>query len=70
MLGYAQSWLLVRYLMKDQDTLPRFRNYLQAIAKRTRPDHRLDDAQAHLGDLDHLDRDLRRYAVRIQLSLR
>ncbi|MGO9597378.1 MAG: DUF1570 domain-containing protein [Isosphaeraceae bacterium] len=70
MLGYAQSWLLVHYLMKDQDTLPRFRNYLQAIAKRTRPDHRLEDAQAHLGDLDHLDRDLRRYAVRIQLSLR
>jgi hypothetical protein len=69
-LGYAQSWLLVHYLMKDQDTLPRFRNYLQAIAKRTTPDHRLEDAQAHLGDLDHLDRDLRRYAVRIQLSLR
>ena len=70
MLGYAQSWLLVHYLMKDQEMLPRFRNYLQAIAKRTRPNRRLEDAQAHLGDLDRLDRDLRRYAVRIQLSLR
>jgi hypothetical protein len=56
--------------MKDQDALPRFRLYLQAIAKRNKPDHRLEDAQAHLGDLDQLDRDLRQYAVRIQLSVR
>jgi len=70
MLGYAQSWLLVYYLIKEPAALPRFRQYLQAIAPRVKPDRRIEDAQAHLGDLDQLDQELRRYAIRLQLSLR
>ena len=70
MLAYAQSWLLVHYLMRDPVALPRFRQYLQAIAPRTKSDRRIEDAQTHLGDLDRLDQDLRRYAIRLQLSLR
>ena len=70
MLGYAQSWLLVHYLIKEPAALPRFRQYLQAIAPRVKSDRRIEDAQAHLGDLDRLDQELRRYAIRLQLSLR
>ena len=70
MLGYAQSWLLVHYLMKEPAVLPRFRKYLQAIAPRVNSDRRIEDAKAHLGDLDQLDQELRRYAIRLQLSLR
>jgi len=69
-LGYAQSWLLVHYLIKEPAALPRFRQYLQAIAPRVKSDRRIEDAQAHLGDLDQLDQELRRYAIRLQLSLR
>jgi hypothetical protein len=69
MLAYAQSWLLVHYLLKDATALPRFREYLKAIAARTKPTDRLADAQTHLGDLDVLDRDLKRYQVRLQLSI-
>ncbi len=70
MLGYAQSWLLVHYLIKDPQALPRFRNYLHAIAPRVKSSRRIEDAQAILGDLDQLDQELRRYAIRLQLSLR
>ena len=56
MLGYAQSWLLVHYLIKEPAAVPRFRQYLQAIASRVKSDRRIEDAQAHLGDLDRLDR--------------
>ena len=71
MLAYAQSWLLVHYLMTEPAMLPRFREYLKTIAQRTKADdQRLEDAGAALGDLDVLDRELRRYAVRLQMSLR
>jgi hypothetical protein len=69
-LAYAQSWLLVYYLIKEPAALPRFRQYLQAIAPRVKSDRRIEDAQSHLGDLDQLDQELRRYAIRLQLSLR
>lgn len=71
MLAYAQSWLLVHYLMTEPAMLPRFRDYLKTIAPRTKGDaQRLEDARTHLGDLDLLDRELRHYAVRLQMSLR
>jgi hypothetical protein len=69
LLGYAQSWLLVYYLMKEPEALPKFRDYLKAIKTRTKPDHRLEDAQSHLGNLEALDRELRRYAVWLQMSV-
>jgi hypothetical protein len=69
LLAYAQSWLLVFYLMKQPDVLPRFRDYLGAISKRKGSEHRIDDVQDHLGDVSNLDRELRRYAVKLQRSL-
>lgn len=70
MLAYAESWLLIHYLLRNPEAMPGFRHYLQAIATRTKGDQRVGDAQASLGDLDRLDQELRRYAVRLQLSLR
>jgi hypothetical protein len=70
MLGYAQSWLLVHYLLKELSTVPRFQRYLQAIDSRVNADRRIDDAKNYLGNLDQLDQELRRYAIRLQLSLR
>ncbi|MDG3006662.1 DUF1570 domain-containing protein [Paludisphaera mucosa] len=69
MLGYAESWALVHYLLNDKDRLPGFRDYLKALRSRTKPGHRLDDARETLGDLDELDRDLQAYAVRLVRSL-
>jgi Protein of unknown function (DUF1570) len=70
MLGYAQSWLLVHYLLREPAAVPRFRKYLEAIVSRVNSDRRIEDAKNHLGDLDQLDQELRRYAIRLQLSLR
>ncbi len=67
-LAYAESWLLVYYLLKDQEVLPRFRLYLKDIQTRRTADRRIADAQTHLGDLDQLDRVLRGYAVRVERS--
>jgi len=67
-LAYAESWLLVYYLLKDQEVLPRFRQYLKDIQTRRTADRRIADAQTHLGDLDQLDRVLRGYAVRFERS--
>jgi hypothetical protein len=62
-LAYAQAWALVYELM----TLPRrskFRAYLAALSDRIDPARRLVDAETHLGNLDRLDRDLRRHTLR------
>jgi len=65
LLAYAQSWLLVHFLMKTPTEVPKLRSYLKAIASRTNRENRLEDARAHLGDLDLLDRELRRYSIRL-----
>jgi hypothetical protein len=65
LLAYAQSWLLVHYLMKTPSELPRFRSYIKAVSTRRSREQRLEDAKAHLGDLDGLDQRLRRYSVRL-----
>jgi hypothetical protein len=63
--GYAESWLLVHFLIKEPGRLPAFRDYLTAISGRTDAKLRLDDARAHLGDLDSLDEALKRYSIRL-----
>jgi hypothetical protein len=65
-LGYAESWVLVYHLMTDPTRLPQFRDYLRAIRGRKDRARRLEDARAHFGDLDQLDRELRRTAIRLQ----
>jgi Protein of unknown function (DUF1570) len=66
MLAYAQSWLLVYYLMATPARLPQFRSYLKAIWARRDNRHRLEDAHAHFGALELLDADLQREAIRLQ----
>jgi Protein of unknown function (DUF1570) len=61
-LAYAQSWLLVHYLMRPGQ-VRKFRAYLDAIRERRDPAERFQDATGHLGDLDRLDRVLKKYAV-------
>ncbi len=60
--AYAQSWALIHCFMKEPARTPKLRAYLAAIRPRRDPSHRLEDARAHLGDLDALDKHLRRYA--------
>lgn len=61
----SQSWLLTYHALRDPETLPLFRNYLGAIRGRRSSEHRLEDAQEHLGDLDQLDQALIRTANRL-----
>ncbi len=64
-VAYAQSWLMVDTLMKSAERLPAFRGYLKAIGPRTDSRQRVDDARAHLGDLDALDAESRRKATKL-----
>jgi hypothetical protein len=66
LLAYAEGWLLVYYLMKTPARLPQFQAYLQTISRRTDKNQRYDDAEKHFGDLERLDQDLRREAIRLQ----
>jgi Protein of unknown function (DUF1570) len=68
LLAYAEGWLLVYHLMKTPARLPQLQAYLKTIATRTNKDHRYDDAERHFGDLDRLDQELHREAIRLQLA--
>lgn len=57
-LADAESWVLVELLIRFPKRLPGFLGYLKASNARRDPARRLDDARAHLGDLDKLDKDL------------
>jgi hypothetical protein len=65
LLAYAESWLLVVYLLKDRTRLPAFRAYLETLQKRYDAKARLDDATAHFGDLASLDEGVRQYSKRM-----
>jgi hypothetical protein len=65
-LAYAESWLLVYYLMKDRTRQDKFRSYLEAIRTRKNPGSRIEDAREHLGDLGRLDQELQAYATRLR----
>jgi hypothetical protein len=66
LLAYAQSWFLVYHLMTVPERLSQFRAYLKAIYSRVDDTHRLEDAKAHFGDLEKLDKELRLAAVQMQ----
>jgi hypothetical protein len=68
LLAYAQAWLLVHHLMTSPARLAQFQAYLKAIYTRTGKEHRFDDAERNFGDLDRLDQELRREAIRLQQS--
>lgn len=58
--AYAVSSLLVHKLMKDPARLPQFRAYLKAVQAANDPARRVALAEVQFGDLDKLDRDIRR----------
>jgi hypothetical protein len=64
-LAYAESWVLVYYLLRNPGALPKFRAYLDAIRPRRDATQRLADARAHLGDLERLNTTLRTDAKRL-----
>ena len=58
-LAYAESWLLVNYLLKrDSPQLARFRAYLASIPARGNESDRKKIAEAALGPLEKLDREV------------
>lgn len=59
-VAYAISTLLVAKLLKDPARLPHFRDYLKAVRATKDPARRVALAEEHLGDLDKLDREIRR----------
>jgi hypothetical protein len=70
LLGYAQAWLLVNFLMSRPDQLPGFRDYLTTLATRRDKTHRLEDAERHLGNLDQLDVELKQESIRLLKTIK
>ena len=65
-LFYAQSWLLIYRLMNSAARLPQLQAYFKTIFPRVDKKKRLDDAGQCFGNLDQLDQELRREAIRLQ----
>jgi hypothetical protein len=65
-LFYAQSWLLIYSLMNAPARLPQLQDYFKTIFPRVEKKKRLEDAGKCFGDLDQLDQELRREAIRLQ----
>ncbi len=54
-LAYAESWLLVHYLLRSSVRQPRFRSYLSQAQALKKPDDRMRIAEKTLGPLDRLE---------------
>jgi hypothetical protein len=54
-MAYAQSWLLVFALMREDRSVERFRSYLDALREPTETRARLDLVREHLGEPEQLD---------------
>jgi hypothetical protein len=57
--SYAESWLLVHFLMKEP-RLTKFRAYLEGLPTEGNGDQRVEYAETHLGALKSVDHDLGR----------
>lgn len=60
-VAYGESWLLVHYLMKSPQQLPKFRSYLAGLSSEEAASNRLEYAEKHLGKLEKLSVDLDRH---------
>jgi Protein of unknown function (DUF1570) len=69
-LFYAQSWLLIYSLMNTPARLPQLQSYFKTIFPRVDKKKRLDDAGKCFGNLDQLNQELRREAIRLQTEPR
>lgn len=68
--AYAQSWVFTHHLMSARNRTEGFRKYLERIKGRRDGSERLSDARGTLGDLEALDRTLRREADRMLRTAR
>jgi hypothetical protein len=59
-LSYAESWLMVHYLMNSESQLPKFRSYLAELPPQGKGTaaNRVAHAEKHFGSLKKLDHDL------------
>jgi hypothetical protein len=59
-LSYAESWLMVHYLMRSEVQRPKFRSYLAGLPPQGQGTtaNRVAHAEKHLGSLKKLDREL------------
>ena len=69
-LFYSQSWLFFYSMMSSPVHLPQLQAYFKAIFPRADKKNRLDDARKCFGDLEQLDQELRREAIRLQTEPR
>jgi hypothetical protein len=65
-LAYAESWLLVHYLLKTTTKLPKFRAYCAEIPQPGGAGRRVEYAESRLGSLRALNQDVRAYARRFR----
>jgi hypothetical protein len=63
-LAYAESWLLVHYLMKEPHLL-QFRAYLGGLAIPLEATRRVSHVERHLGPVKDLEHDVERYLKRL-----
>jgi hypothetical protein len=61
-LAYAESWLLVYDLLRNESGRKKLREYLAALRPRRDPGKRVEDAESTLGSLDKLDIELKKRA--------
>jgi Protein of unknown function (DUF1570) len=64
-LSYAESWLMVHYLMKTPQQLPKFRAYLAGLQTDEAAPNRVEYAEKHLGHLKNFDHELARHLKRV-----
>ena len=64
-ISQAESWLVVHYLMKSQQQLPKFQAYLAGIQTDKAAANRVEYAEKHLGPLKNLDKELARHLKRV-----
>ena len=69
-LAYAESWLLVHFLIRQPDWLPKFRDYLAGFPKPGDKVGREAYAESKLGSLRDLDAAIQRHARRVLRSRR
>jgi hypothetical protein len=65
-LAYAESWLLIHYLLKTAAKLPMVRAYVSGIPDAPGAARRLEYAETKLGSLKTLNQELRAYLRRIR----
>ncbi len=65
-MAYAESWLLVRYLLRQPGKLPKLKAYLAGLPKQDSGASRESYATSALGPLKQLDQDIRGYGRQVR----